>query len=126
MSNPAKTVFIFAIYLIVLGLSLLLAPNMLLGLFHFPPTFEVWVRVVGMLVLFLSVYYIVMARAEMRLFMIWSARLRFTVICFFGAFVLARLAPPVLLLFGAVDLAGAIWTWSALRKASSNHATRAA
>jgi hypothetical protein len=38
------------------------------------------------------------------------------VILFFGAFVLAGLASPALLLFGAVDFAGALWTWSALRK----------
>jgi hypothetical protein len=38
------------------------------------------------------------------------------VILFFGAFVLAGLVSPVLLLFGAVDFAGALWTWSALRK----------
>jgi len=38
------------------------------------------------------------------------------VLFFFGAFVLAGLAPAVLLLFGAIDVAGALWTWSALRQ----------
>lgn len=116
MSDPAKSVFIFGCYLFLLGIALLVFPNLTLAPFGFPPTFEVWIRVVGMLVLFLSVYYLVAARAEIRLVLLWSARLRATVILFFGAFVLAGLAPPALLLFGAVDLAGAFWTWSALRK----------
>lgn len=119
MSHPARTVFAFACYLLPLGLMLLLVPNLLLGLFQIPPTSEVWIRVVGMLVTFLGVYYVVAARAELRPFIIWSARLRASVFLFFGAFVLAGLAPPVLLLFGAVDAAGALWTWSALRKEPS-------
>ncbi len=106
-------------YLFLLGLSLLLVPNLVLGLFRFPPTFEVWIRVVGMLLLFLSVFYFVAARSDNRLFMLWSFRLRASVIFFFFAFVLAGLAPPVLLLMGAVDLAGALWTWSELRKEAS-------
>ena len=126
MSNSAKTVFIFGCYLILLGLTLLLVPNLLLGLFRFLPTTEVWIRVVGMLVLFLAVYYLVAAQAEIWLFMLWSTRLRGSVIFFFGAFVLAGLAPPVLLLFGAVDLAGALWTWSALRKEAPIQPSRVA
>jgi hypothetical protein len=119
-------VFAFACYLLLLGLMLLLVPNLLLSLFQIPPTSEVWIRVVGMLVIFLGAYYFVAARAELRLFMIWSARLRASVFIFFGAFVLAGLAPPVLLLFGAVDLAGALWTWSAFRKEPSIRQTHVA
>ena len=29
--------------------------------------------------------------------------------------VLAKLAPPALILFGVIDAAGAAWTWSAIR-----------
>jgi hypothetical protein len=119
-------VFAFACHLLLLGLMLLLVPNLLLSLFQIPPTSEVWIRVVGMLVIFLGAYYFVAARAELRLFMIWSARLRASVFIFFGAFVLAGLAPPVLLLFGAVDLAGALWTWSAFRKEPSIRQTHVA
>jgi hypothetical protein len=37
------------------------------------------------------------------------------VLLFFIAFVVAGLAPPTLILFGVIDLAGAIWTALALR-----------
>jgi hypothetical protein len=119
MSYPAKTLFAFGCYLLLLGATLLLAPNLLLGLFNVPPTSEVWIRIVGMLVIFLGIYCLVAARSELRPFMVWSVRLRASVILTFGAFVIAGLAPTVLLLIAAVDLGGALWTWSALRKEAS-------
>ncbi len=116
MSPAARSLFAFGCYLLPLGLILLLVPNLLLGLFQIPATAEVWIRVVGMLVFFLSVYYFIAARAELRLFMRWSAWLRASVFVFFCIFVWLGLAPATLILLGAADLAGAAWTWVALRK----------
>ena len=47
MSRAARSVFVFAIYLFVLGLWLLLVPNTLLRLFGMPDAQDVWIRVVG-------------------------------------------------------------------------------
>jgi len=126
MSSIAKTVFAFGLYLLGLGAILLIVPNLLLGLFQIPSTSEVWIRVVGMLVFYLGIYYLVAAKTGLRVFMLWSARLRPTVLLFFGAFVLAGLAPSVLLIFGAIDLAGAIWTWNAFRQEAINRSPHAA
>jgi hypothetical protein len=68
-----------------------------------------------MLVIFLGVYDIVAARGELQLLIRWSIPIRFSVILFFAIFVVAGLAPPILLLFGAFDAAGAAWTWLMLR-----------
>lgn len=65
MSNPARSVFVFAIYLVFLGGTLLLIPNALLNLFAYPTTSEVWIRVAGMLLIMLAFYYIQAARSEM-------------------------------------------------------------
>jgi len=116
MTKPATTLFVFAIYLILLGAALLVAPNSLLGLFGVPPTTEVWIRVVGMLVVFLGVYYVVAARINSLPFMEASVRLRGSVLLFFGAFVALGWAPPVLLLFAAIDVLGALWTHLTLRR----------
>jgi hypothetical protein len=119
LSGPARTVFVFGIYLLVLGALLILAPNFLLGLFHIAPTAEVWIRVTGMLVLFLGAYYVLAALAELQAFMRWTIALRASVLLFFLAFVLSGLAPAVLILFGLVDLAGASWTaWAIWRAAT--------
>ena len=56
------------------------------------------------------------ARADLRRFIAWSVPLRLSVPVFFGAFVAAGLVSPVLMLFAAVDVAAALWTWTALRR----------
>lgn len=117
MSKPARSIFLFGIYLVVLGVTLVAVPNLLLSLFGFAETREVWIRVVGMLVLFLGAYDVQAARQEWDGFIRLSVLLRVSVPAFFGAFVLAGLAPPVLLLFAAADFAAAVWTWLALREA---------
>ena len=115
MSKAARSVFVFGIYLVFLGIALLVVPNLLLGMFFLPGTSEVWVRVVGMLVLFLGFYYIQAGRRELTDFFRWTLYPRSTVILFFAAFVLLDFAKPPLILFGVVDLLGVIWTAMALR-----------
>jgi hypothetical protein len=115
MSNSARSVFIFGLYLGVLGICLLVAPNFLLGIFSLPPTTDVWIRVAGMLLLFIGFYYIQAARHELTDFFRWTIYVRSTVIVFFAAFVVLGFASPALILFGTVDLLGASWTGLALR-----------
>ena len=113
--SPAATLRVFAVYLLLLGAVLVLAPNALLGLFGMPPAEEVWVRVVGMLAGFLGYYYLRAAAAGLEAFYAWTVPVRLSVMGFFAGFVLAGLAPAVLLLFAAIDAAAALWTWWAIR-----------
>ena len=115
MTNSARSVLVFGLYLVVLGSVLVIAPNFLLSLFALPGPTDIWIRVVGMLVLLLGFYYSQAARKEMTEFFQWTVYARSSVILFFTAFVLFGLASPPLILFGAVDLLGAIWTGLALR-----------
>jgi hypothetical protein len=116
MSRAAKSLFAFGVYLLVLGLLLLLAPNLLLKVFGVPPTNEVWIRINGMFVLCLSFYYVLAARSELTAFIRWTVWARVAVIFCFSAFVLLASAPKVLLLFGLIDLLSATWTWFSLRR----------
>ncbi|MBM3317947.1 MAG: hypothetical protein FJY75_08835 [Candidatus Eisenbacteria bacterium] len=114
MSRTAKTVFAFGVYVTALGIILVLSPNTLLAIFGVPPTTEVWIRVLGVIVGVLGGYYTQAARHELTPFFrvtIWG---RAIVFLMFGAFVMLGSAPPALLLFGVVDLLGAIWTAAAL------------
>lgn len=115
MNQAARSVWVFGIYLLGLGAALLLVPALILMPFRLPVPQDIWIRVVGMLVLFLGTYYIVAARQNSADFLRWTVRLRASVIVFFAAFVALDLAPAPLLLFGAVDLAAAAWTWLAMR-----------
>jgi hypothetical protein len=119
MTKSARSVFVFGLYLLVLGIVLLVAPNFLAGMFFLPSTTEVWIRVAGMLVLFLGFYYTQAARKEMTDFFRWTVYVRSSVILFFVAFVLLGFAGPPLILFGVVDMLGAIWTGLALRSSKT-------
>lgn len=116
MSRAAKSLFVFGIYLCGLGAALLLVPNLLLQVFGVAPTKEVWIRVVGMLVLCLSFYYVRAARSELTTFIRWTVWTRAAVIVYFTAFVLWVGAPKALLLFGLIDLLAAVWTRLALNR----------
>ena len=115
MSNSARSVFIFGIYVVVLGIILMVAPNALLTLFGMPATHEVWIRVVGMLLVLIAFYYIQAARQELTAFFQLTVYARASVILFFAVFVVSGLVQPVLILFGVVDLIAAIWTGLTLR-----------
>ena len=115
MSNSARTVFVFGWYLVGLGVVLVTVPNVILQMSFLPPTDEVWVRVVGMLVLCLAYYYINAARAGLRPMLEWTVHVRLTIVAWFTAFVVLGFAEWPLILFGATDFAAALWTRAALR-----------
>jgi hypothetical protein len=116
MSRPARSLLVFGCYVLVVGAILLVTPNTLLTLFAFPPTGEVWIRVVGLLALVIGTYYLVAARYEMKPLMRWSIAVRAGVAVCFISFVVFKLAAPALIGFGVVDLAGALWTWNTLAR----------
>lgn len=113
--TAGRTIFLWSVYLIGLGAILVLLPNVFLTLFGFAPTEEVWIRVVGVLVLILAYYCWNASLTNNVEFMRWSVRARASVIVFFIAFVLLGLAKPMLIFFGVVDLAGALLTWRGLK-----------
>lgn len=115
MSKPALTLKVFGVYLFILGIGLILLPNLILSVFGVPPTSEVWIRVVGVLVFNIGIYYWYAAKHEARIIFLASVYARTFVLAAFIAFVVTGLVSPVLILFGTVDFAGAIWTFVALK-----------
>lgn len=115
MSRAASSIKFFAVYLFLIGPILAAAPNFLLALLGMPPTGEVWIRVVGMLVFVLGVYSLVAARYELRPFFEASVITRLFVFVAFSSFAIIGLGSPMIAVFGVIDLLGSIWTWCALR-----------
>jgi hypothetical protein len=115
VKNARVSILVFGIYMVVLGLALLVVPNALLSLFAYPTTTEIWIRILGFIVVVLGYYYIVAARFELTPFFRASVYGRPAVIVCFVVFVALGIARPILILFGAIDLLGAIWTGLALR-----------
>lgn len=116
MTMAARSVYVFGIYLLVLGGILVGSPNTLLAVFRLPTTTEPWIHVLGVTVLAIGMLDVASARAEQTAFFRATVWVRVFVFASFIGLTLARMAPPVLVAFGVVDLAGAIWTFAALRK----------
>lgn len=115
MTSAAKSVFVFGIYLVLVGLGLLVSPNTVLAPLGFPPADESWLRVIGVIVLALAGYYLLAARAGLTVFFRWTAFVRIGVFVAFAGLVVLGFAPRPLVVLGAVDLAAACWTLLALR-----------
>ena len=115
MSRAALSAQVFAVYVMGTGAAFVVAPNALLSLFGVPPTTEPWVHVVGVLAFMIGIYAWVGGRHDHRPFLVASVATRALVFTAFTSLVLLGIAPPVLALFGLVDLAGALWTGLALR-----------
>lgn len=116
MSQAAKTIFIFGIYVVVLGILLAIHPNLVIGPFGFPIAQEPWIRVLGVLAFVLGGYYVQAARGGVTAFFRWSVGGRAMILLGFVGLVLAGLAQPALILFGVIDAGGAMWTAYALKQ----------
>jgi hypothetical protein len=100
------SIVVFGAYLVGLGGALLVAPNVLLGVFGIPETSEVWIRLVGTLLAVIGFYQIQAGRYGATWFIRASVLARVGVAVSLLMFVLTGLAPAVMLLFASVDLAG--------------------
>jgi len=116
MSAAARSILVYSIYVFGLGATLLLIPNVPLPIFGLPEAKDVWIRVAGMTVIFLSIFYFIAARNEYRATMVASVPIRFAVVGFFAAFAATGLTSWNILLFTPFDVLFAIWTWWALRQ----------
>lgn len=115
MSAVARSLVVFGWYLVAFGALLVLVPNLLFAVLGLPPTDEVWIRVVGVLVLIIAYFNVRLGRADFLPYARLTVHARVSVLVFLVAFVLAGLVKPILILVGAIDLAGALWTAAALR-----------
>jgi hypothetical protein len=116
MIPSARSVYYFAFYLYLVGLALILVPNVVLQIFQLPTTQEVWIRVAGVLTFNIGFYYHRNAIINNVSFLRTTIPTRILVFIAFTAFALLQYVSPVIIIFGAVDLLGAIWTWRALKK----------
>jgi hypothetical protein len=124
MPGSLKSLLVFSFYVFGLALSLLIAPNFFLRMLGIPTTTEVWVRCAGMLLLGYGFYYACVLRSRMVEFLPFTVYVRSLVIVFFSVFVALGWARPVFIVFGVIDLAGAIWTAAALRSERKGAAAR--
>lgn len=112
--TASQTVKYFSYYLFALAAVLIFAPNVMLSVFKIPETNEVWIRVVGVLVVCIGVYYHEMARLNSLPFLRLTVWVRLWVFAAFVGLWAAGIGPVQLILFGLVDALAAFWTWKML------------
>jgi hypothetical protein len=122
MTPAARSILVYSIYVFGLGATLLLIPNVPLPLVGLPQAGEVWIRVAGMTVIFLSILYFTAARSEYREIFVASVPIRFAVVAFFAAFAATGLVAWNILLLTPLDIVFAVWTWMSLRGSATTAA----
>jgi hypothetical protein len=90
-------------------------PNLLLGILGLSATSEVWIRVVGVVVFNIGLGYWFAAKSEAWAFFQGAVYSRSFLLVAFIGFWLLGFVKPVLILFGVIDVAGAIWTQRTLK-----------
>jgi len=116
MSSAAKTIYFYSFYLFAFGAGMIIVPNILLPLFGFEPTTEIWIRVLGLFTFTTGVYYFQSARNEQLAF--FKATIFGRIFFFFIVlvFVFTFHQSYILALIGSVDLIGALWTYYSLKQ----------
>ncbi|MBY0479394.1 MAG: hypothetical protein K2Q24_17235 [Chitinophagaceae bacterium] len=118
MTAAAKSVYYFGFYLYLVGITLILVPDFFLTTFQLPVSNEVWIRVVGVLTCCIGYYYHRSGAGNVQSFFKHTVVVRLFVFLSFVSFVLLDYVSTILILFGAVDAFGAVWTWLALKKSN--------
>ena len=110
MKPTINSIKLFGIYSLLMGLALLIIPNLILPVFNLSLEGEQWIRMLGFVLVCSSYYYIRSAYKGNIDFAVYSIHTRiaapFVVLILF----LAGVVEPSLLLFGLVDGLGGLWT----------------
>ena len=115
MASSAFTIKAFGIYVVLTGIGLTLAPNLVLAPLGVPEAREVWLRMLGTLAIVVGYYYLASAAGNARAFFVATVKGRLLFFALGVGLILFANAPWQIVLFGLIDVAGAIWTHLALK-----------
>ena len=117
MTKAGKSIFFFGFWVVICGIALMFFPGLVIGMMGMDMTPDVVSRVLGMVLIFLAIYYFVAGmHPEFRPFYRVTVYTRSSALIIAVIFVLAGIAEVSLIYFTIVDAAGAAWTAFALRR----------
>ena len=116
MSHPARSLYIFGIYIFIVGAAFIIAPGPISALLKLPMATVGWMRVVGLLALVIGSYDMVAGRSECLAYIRASVWVRFGFAAGTAILVFTKQMPLTVLALGATDIAGALWTMATLSK----------
>ncbi len=110
MDSVTLSIFIWGIYVTIIGVLLLFIPSKTLSLFGHEKPKDHWIRVVGIIALSLGYFYLNSAQNEVYSFYWASIYARIVGLIGFSGLVVFKIAKPKIILFGLIDAIGASWT----------------
>ena len=114
MSSSTRSMQVWTGYVLLLGVGLLLIPNVVFSVFQIEETDEAWIRVAGLLLIGYGAYYWTAVQVEFTRLYRMSVWVRWGIGA--GLIVLAfTVGPWQLVLFASADLLGGLWTYVTLR-----------
>ena len=114
MRSPTLSMFVFGLYYVVAGAGYLVLPGFVSSQLDVAASGEIWVRFAGLLLLVLGYLYFQAARLQLLPFFRWSVHIRAFSFLAFIVLWLLDIAEVIVLIFAAVEVAGALWTWLSL------------
>jgi hypothetical protein len=115
-TNRHLSLVVQAVYVLLTGLQLIFVPNMLLNMFGFDATSEIWIKVLGIVVLSLSIMYYTISKSGNDYVVRSTMWARLLVGVGFTLLALTGQAKITLILFAGIDIVTAVWTWFELKK----------
>jgi len=115
-----QTVVGHGVYLIIVALSLFLAPGALRLVFAFPAGFDRWNRILALPVFNLGVFCIGCGWLKSQTLIKLTIAMRTSVMVAVAALVTLRIAPPIALGIGVIDMASAALTAWAIATEAQN------
>ena len=116
MNKTAFSIRLYSFYLFLMGAGMVVIPNILLNLFGFAETTEVWIRMLGLFTFTTGIYYFYSSLHNQEAFFKATIVGRLFFFLMTVVFVFLFHQSPMLALIGSVDLIGALWTYLTLKK----------
>lgn len=116
MNRVSKSILIFGIYSLIMGIVLLFIPEYILPAFNLPVSGEPWLYLLGFVLLCSSYYYIRSALSGNTQFAVYTTHTRFAAPLAVAYLILSGKADWHFLSFGMIDGLGGLWTFYELNK----------
>lgn len=115
----SRSILIFGIYIVIVGILMLSIPGFFTSFLSLDKSASLVVRILGMLLVFYGYFYINSSRYpdKMLNFYKWTIHTRSSAIVFLTVFYLLGWCSPIIISFGVIELAGAMWTLFELKRA---------
>lgn len=115
MSRSVKSVLIFGVYAMLMGLVLLFLPGTVLPLLGMAKPSDYWINLLGFVLCCSSYYYVRAAFSGNKEFIQLTVHTRFAAPVVVAGLILTSKADLSILPFGIVDGLGGLWTLISLR-----------